>query len=392
MVNAVDDPPNCDFFAMAVVRRGDLQVAISTNGRSPAFARWMREGIERALPAGHSALLELLGDARQQLKARGPIPPYERWEAAITEDLIELISSDRGAAADLLLKRLSDEPVVPLDARPAQRISPLNTRRGRVSLVGAGPGNPDLITVAGLKRLQDADVVAYDRLIHPQLLAEAPEKAERIGVGKSAGMAGWEQDSIERLLIERALRGERVVRLKGGDPFVFGRGAEEVAALVAARIPVEVIPGVTSATSVPALAGIPVTHRAFASAVTFVTAHEDPAKPDQGVDWAWVAQSRGTIVILMGLRRLTRICARLMAEGMDATTPAAVIASGTLPEQQVVSADLETLPARALAGELSSPALIVVGDVVRFPAYLERLGAADPTDPAPLIASLTVAC
>lgn len=390
MVNAVDDPPNCDFFAMAVVRRGDLQIAISTNGRSPAFARWMREGIDRAVPARYGDLLELLGDARQQLKASGSIPLYERWEAAITEDLLELLPRDRAAAAELLLNRLTGEQDTPVDTQSAPSIAPLNARRGYVSLVGAGPGDPDLITVAGLRRLRAADVVAYDRLVHPQLLDEAPEKAERIGVGKAPGAVGWEQESIERLLTERALNGEHVVRLKGGDPFVFGRGAEEVAALVAARVSVEVIPGVTSATSVPALAGIPVTHRALASSVTFVTAHEDSSKPDQGVDWAWVARASGTIVIMMGLRRIERICARLIAEGMDATTPAAVIASGSLPEQQVVSADLATLPARAVG--LRPPALIVVGDVVRFPAHLERIGAADPTDPAPLIASLTVAC
>ena len=240
------------------------------------------------------------------------------------------------------------------------------TRPGTVTIVGAGPGDPELITVRGLARLRAADVVVYDRLVDPRLVDEAPSTAERVYAGKSAGHATLEQECIERILIERALAGRRVVRLKGGDPFVFGRGGEELAALVTAGIPVEVVPGVPRALAVPAAAGIPVTHREMASCCTIVTGHEDPRKPDETVDWDWVARSPGTVVILMGLHRLGPIRDRLIAGGRAADTPAAVIASGTLPEQRVVVEPLACLPERVTTAGLTAPALVVIGDVVRL--------------------------
>jgi uroporphyrin-III C-methyltransferase len=239
-------------------------------------------------------------------------------------------------------------------------------RNGMVSLVGAGPGDPELITVRGLARLRSANVLVYDRLVHPALVAEAPDEAERIYVGKAASKTTLNQQTIEALLIERARRGLWVVRLKGGDPFVFGRGGEELAALIGAGVPVEVVPGVTSAIAAPAAAGIPVTHRHFASDVTFVTAHEDPAKITSSVDWDWLARASGTLVILMGLRQVWAICTRLIAAGREADTPAAVIASATLPEQRVVRSRLGRLAAAVADARLRSPALIVIGDVVRF--------------------------
>jgi uroporphyrin-III C-methyltransferase len=241
--------------------------------------------------------------------------------------------------------------------------------RGRVALVGAGPGDPELITVRGLRRLQAADVVVYDRLIHPALLDEAPRWAERVFVGKVPG-AGHDQRAIEALLIARARAGRQVVRLKGGDPFVFGRGGEELAALAAAGVEVEVVPGVTSALAVPALAGIPVTQRGLSSAVTIVTAHEDPTKLAASVDWDWLAASCGTLVILMGLGRLAAICERLLAAGRAPDCPAAVIANGTLPTQRQVTAPLCELAAAAASAELTSPALIVIGEVVTLQAQL----------------------
>jgi uroporphyrin-III C-methyltransferase len=237
---------------------------------------------------------------------------------------------------------------------------------GKVSIVGAGPGDPDLITVRGLERVLRADVLVYDRLVDPRLVAEAPRHAERIFAGKAAGYAALDQRAIEALLIERARAGYHVVRLKGGDPFVFGRGGEELEALVAAGIPVEVVPGVTSAVGVPANAGIPVTHRGLASSVTIVTGHEDPRKESSAIDWDWVAASRGTVVILMGLQHLAAICDRLLAGGLAPDTPAAAIASGTFPDQRVVTAPLAGLAATVAAANLHAPALVVVGDVVRF--------------------------
>lgn len=245
---------------------------------------------------------------------------------------------------------------------------------GSVAIVGAGPGDPELITVRGLNRLRACQVVIYDRLVSPLLLDAAPAWAERIFVGKQPGGPAHQQRDIEAILVREARAGRRVVRLKGGDPFVFGRGGEEALALIAAGVPVEIVPGVTSATAVPALAGIPVTQRGLASAVTIVTAHEDPTKDAETVDWEWLAAGSGTLVILMGLSRLPAVCRRLIAAGRAASTPAAVIASGTLPEQQVVVAELATLGAASAEANLQSPALIVVGDVVSLQARLASAG------------------
>jgi uroporphyrin-III C-methyltransferase len=257
------------------------------------------------------------------------------------------------------------------------------TEWGMVSIVGAGPGDPELITVRGLSRLRAADVVVYDRLVNPHLLDEGPPLAERVFAGKVPGFAMLDQRAIEAVLIDRARAGKRVVRLKGGDPFVFGRGGEEVEALIAAGVACEVVPGVTSATAVPAMAGIPVTHRAMASSVTIVTAHEDPRKFQESVDWSWLAASSGTLVILMGLRRLESICQRLIAEGRSPDTPAAVISAGTLPDQQTVTGCLASLPEAVADAGVRSPSLIVVGDVVRFSDLLEPIEPALATGAAP---------
>jgi uroporphyrin-III C-methyltransferase len=239
------------------------------------------------------------------------------------------------------------------------------TARGRVSIVGAGPGDPELITVRALARIRTAEVLVFDRLVDPALVAEAPPTAERVFAGKARGFAALEQHEIEALLMARALAGKHVVRLKGGDPYVFGRGGEEVATLVAAGIPVEVVPGVSSALAVPASAGIPVTHRELSSSLTIVTGHEDPAKPEAAVDWDWLAASNGTLVILMGLSQLPGIRDRLIVGGRSPETPAAAIASGTRPEQRVVTGSLADLPEKVAAAQLVAPALVVVGDVVR---------------------------
>ena len=237
---------------------------------------------------------------------------------------------------------------------------------GRVSIVGAGPGDPELITVRALARIRTAEVLVYDRLVDPALVGEAPQSAERVFAGKARGFAALEQHEIEALLIARALAGKHVVRLKGGDPFVFGRGGEEVATLVAAGIPVEVVPGVSSALAAPASAGIPVTHRELSSSLTIVTGHEDPTKPEAAVDWDWLAASNGTLVILMGLSQLPGIRDRLVAGGRSGETPAAAIAAGTRRDQRVVTATLAELPEMVAAAQLVAPALVVIGDVVRY--------------------------
>lgn len=244
-------------------------------------------------------------------------------------------------------------------------------RRGIVYLVGAGPGDPGLITVKGLQVLRTADVVVYDRLVHPALLGEAPSGSERIYVGKRAGGHGFPQETINTLLIDRARAGLTVVRLKGGDPFVFGRGGEECEALCAAGIRFEIVPGVTSAVAVPAFAGIPVTHRRYASAFAVVTGHEC----DGTSDLDWEALSRlPTLVVLMGLHRLPEITRRLLAHGARPSTPAAVVTGGTLPLQRTVTGTIATIAALAEEASLQPPGILIVGEVVGLHDRLQWFG------------------
>jgi len=251
---------------------------------------------------------------------------------------------------------------------------------GMVYIVGAGPGDPDLITVRGLRCLQRADIVVYDRLISAELLDEAPH-AEHVYVGKAPGHHVRTQEQINALLLREARRGKTVVRLKGGDPFVFGRGGEECLALAQAGVPFEVVPGITSAVAVPAYAGIPVTQRNVATSFTVVTGHTAGAD-GCAIDWEALPR-RGTLIILMGLRNLARIAAQLVAHGRDPETPVAVIAHGTTPDQHVVSGTLADIAAHAQ--ELRSPATIVVGEVVRL---AEQIGWFHPQTPLPVLAAL----
>ncbi len=233
--------------------------------------------------------------------------------------------------------------------------------RGKVYLVGAGPGDPELITVRGLRVLRAAEVVIYDRLVHPRLVAEAPAEAERICVGGHGEGRRLPQEEINRLLVDRARAGKRVVRLKGGDPFVFGRGGEEVEALRAAGVPYEVIPGVTAAVAVPGAAEIPLTHRAYSSGFAVVTGHECQGPSD--LDWAALVRVP-TLVVLMGLRRLSQITERLLAHGADPQVPAAVISRGTLEDQRVVVGTIAEIARKVAEAAVAPPATLVVGKVV----------------------------
>jgi uroporphyrinogen III methyltransferase/synthase len=248
---------------------------------------------------------------------------------------------------------------------------------GRVLLVGAGPGDPDLLTVRALRELERAEVVLYDALIDPAILLLVPEGCERIDVGKRGdGTKGVAQDKIADLLIEKARAGKRVVRLKGGDPFVFGRGGEEATRLRAAGIPFEVVPGISSAIAVPAYAGIPVTDRRLSSSVAVVTGHRGKDEHDHRIDWEGLSRSAETLVILMGTAWLEDIVARVIAGGRDPATPAAAIARGSTPQQRVVVARLRDLPARVRAAGLAAPTVVVVGRVVEFrehAAWYEQL-------------------
>ncbi len=237
---------------------------------------------------------------------------------------------------------------------------------GKVYLVGAGPGDPELITLKGLECIKNADVIIYDYLASPSLLKHAREHAEIIYVGKKGGDHTLSQDRINALIAEKAQKGFTVTRLKGGDPFIFGRGGEEAEVLIDARIPFEIIPGVTSAIAAPAYAGIPLTHRKFTSTIAFVTGHEDPSKAESNIDWAALAKGIGTLVFLMGVKNLPHITDRLMHHGMSPDTPVALVRWGTTPKQTTVSGTLDTIVERTKAAGLKPPAIIVVGHVVKL--------------------------
>ena len=347
-LNAVDDLEHSSFIAPAIHREGDITVAVSTGGKSPALAVRLRQRIARLVGRAEARLCALLGELRPELAARVPDARGRTalWYAIVDSDVIDFVRrGDIEGARGRIEELIGPHPLSP---------SPFG-RGGTVSLVGAGPGDPGLITAKGLELLRSADVVVYDRLVSHALLAQAPAEAERI-------LRGTDQEDVNALLIKRAREGLNVVRLKGGDPFVFGRGAEECAALRAAGVRYQVVPGVTSATGVPAAAGIPVTHRGVASAFAVVAGHECEGPSD--LDWEALARVP-TLVVLMGLSALPDIVARLRAQGAAPDTPVAVIASGTLPEQRTVVGSLGDIADLVAGAGLEPPATVVIGEVVR---------------------------
>jgi uroporphyrin-III C-methyltransferase/precorrin-2 dehydrogenase/sirohydrochlorin ferrochelatase len=345
-VLAVDDVPNCDFIAPALVRRGDITIAISTGGRSPAMARRTRERLELALPPSWADLLEVAASARDRLGSTRAVIDPDRWQTALDGDVERLAESGQlEEATELLLRRLE-----------SSLFEGAVSHRGLVSLVGAGPGDADLLTLRAVRRLQTADAVVHDRLVSADVLAFARPDAERFDVGKAAGGVGSTQSEINTLLVNLGQAGKRVVRLKGGDPFVFGRGGEEALALARAGVAWEIVPGISSALAAPAAAGIPVTHRGLSAAVTIVNGHD----PDQH-DWSALAHSGGTLVFLMGLEHLEEIAARLVAHGRAADEPAAVVQWAWTRRQRIVSAALTEIATTARAEHFEAPAVLVVG-------------------------------
>ena len=339
LVNVVDDPAACGFYFPALVQRGRLCIGISTGGASPTAAAWLRQKIEALLPPGFDGILDRLAARREAVKAEGGS------EAKRAERLQQAFALELAAA---------EAPHAPAAARE-------NAGPGRVALVGAGCGRADLITVRGLRLLQQCRAVVYDDLIDSALLDTAPAGAERIYVGKRSGRHSAPQAEINAALIALAQRGGLTVRLKGGDPYVFGRGGEEALALQRAGIPFEVVPGITAAIAVPAEAGIPVTHRGVSRAVHIITAHTQDETPDFS-RWAALAAD-GTLVFLMGLQRLPQIAAGLLAGGLPPQTPAAVLSGGNAPHPAAVRANLGEITDAARAAGVEAPAVIVVGDV-----------------------------
>ena len=371
LLNAMDDAQYCHFIAPAIHRQGDVAVAVSTGGASPALAVRVRDAIARRVGPEYGELASLLAALRPIVAEAVPdhASRAKLWhEIVASSALRQLRRGDRRGAQlriAALVRRAArrDGDAAPSGSSP-NGDPDARRRRGIVYLVGGGPGAPGLITVSGLRALRRADVVVYDRLVSRELLAHAPPRARRIYAGKRSGDGNdARQEAINRLLMRFARRGLRVVRLKGGDPFVFGRGGEEYAALRAANIRVRVIPGVSAAIAAPGAVGVPVTRRGAASAFVVVAGRGEDGD-DPNVDWGAVARMP-TIVVLMGLATVRRVACRLLEQGLSFNTPAAVIASATLPAQRAVVGTLGTITTLVAEAELTSPATLVVGEVVR---------------------------
>ncbi len=349
-VNVVDRTDLCTFIMPAIVHRGDVIIGISTSGASPVLARNIRAQIESILPARLGALSAFARSFRQAVKATFAWDGRKRfWERFF----------DGPIAADVLAGReaMAREKMV----SQINRANVGAAHRGCVHIVGAGPGDPDLLTLRAVQVMRDADVVLYDNLIGPRILDYVRRDAKRIYVGKTRARHSRTQNEINALLVHYAMTGARVVRLKGGDPFVFGRGGEEVEAVRTQEIAVEVVPGITAAAGCAATAQIPLTHRDHANAVTFVTGHGSAGEPD--LDWAALARRNQTLAIYMGAANAALISQKLISHGLDGKTSVAVIENGTLPEQKTVRGSLTALSDLMRDNDILGPAMLVIGDV-----------------------------
>jgi uroporphyrin-III C-methyltransferase/precorrin-2 dehydrogenase/sirohydrochlorin ferrochelatase len=354
-VNVVDCPELCDFIFPAIIDRSPVVIAISTGGASPVLARQLRTRIEAGIPSRFGTLARIAAGLRERVRQAIPDPRTRRhfWERTLQGPAAELALQGRAEEAESLLLKEADA---------TRQDEP---ERGSVALVGAGPGDPDLLTLRALRLLQEADVVVYDRLVSPEVLGLVRRDARRIYAGKERSRHSIPQESINELLANLAGEGHRVVRLKGGDPFIFGRGGEEIETLMARGIPFQVVPGITAASGCAAYAGIPLTHRDHAHACVFVAGHLKDGTL-QGIDWPQLARPRQTVVVYMGLQGLPQICSELIRHGAPPSRPAALIQQGTTRDQKVVAATLETLPAAVAASNVKAPTLVIVGEVVRL--------------------------
>ncbi len=350
-VNVVDQPELCSFIFPSILDRSPVIVAVSSGGNAPVLARLLRARLETLIPSAYGALAILLGEYRYQVKQKLTSLTYRMrfWESIVNGPVAELMMSGQKAKAEALLLQQLEHG---LDSN----------RGGEVYLVGAGPGDPDLLTFRALRLMQQADVVLYDRLVSPQILNMTRQDAEKIHVGKQRAKHTMPQQEISNLLVTLARQGKRVLRLKGGDPFIFGRGGEEIEELAAAGIPFQIVPGITAASGCSAYAGIPLTHRDYAQSVRFVTGHLRDDSCD--LDWSQLVQPGQTVVYYMGLLSLPEICKQLILHGRDPQTPIALIQQGTTPQQKVYTGTLYSMPALIASKEVKAPTLIIVGEVV----------------------------
>ncbi len=358
-VNVVDAPKLCTFTMASIVDRSPIVIAISSDGNAPVLARYIRAKIEAMLPATYGRIANIAGEFREKVKEKFTTTQARRifWEGMLQGSFVErVLSGQEQAARDLLQNSLDNA-----DAK---------ANKGEVFLVGGGPGDPDLLTFRALRLMQQCDVCVYDKLVSPEVMELVRRDAELIYVGKSRNQHTLPQEEINALLARLALQGKRVLRLKGGDPFIFGRGGEEIETLMQHGVPFQVVPGITAANGVSSYAGIPLTHRDYAQACLFITGHLK-AKPNStemelDLDWQAMARPRQTLVIYMGLVGLEQICAQLILHGVSPDMPAAVVQQGTTQRQRVVTATVKDLAQKVKLAQIKAPCLTIVGEVVKL--------------------------
>ena len=357
-VNVVDNPQLCDFIMPSVVDRRPVQVAVSTGGASPVLARLLRARLETLIPAAYGRLATLLRDFRGRVKARIPQATERRrfWEDIAQGPVAEMVFAGQDDAAARALEQA-------LETSPATEGAGAN-KTGEVYLVGGGPGDPDLLTFRALRLMQQADVVLYDRLVAPAIVALTRKEARKIYVGKERDSHTVPQAELNALLVRLAKEGKRVLRLKGGDPFIFGRGGEEIEELAAAGIPFQVAPGITAASGCAAAAGIPLTHRDYAQSCVFVTGHLKDGKLD--FNWRTLTQPKQTIAVYMGVKGVDALRRGLLEHGMAADTPAAIVQQGTMPEQKTYAGTVGTLTEIVSRNDIKPPSMIIIGEVARL--------------------------
>jgi uroporphyrin-III C-methyltransferase/precorrin-2 dehydrogenase/sirohydrochlorin ferrochelatase len=351
LVNVVDNTPLCQFITPSIVDRSPIVIAISSGGVAPVLLRYLRQKLESVIPQKISLLGQFSEKFRDSVKKRFKSVTERRyfWEDVLDGDITESVLQGNEQVAE---KKFLEK----LNAPDASKTV------GEVYLVGAGPGDPDLLTFRALRLMQKADVVVYDRLVSPQILELVRRDAVKIYVGKAKSNHSVPQTEINELLVQKALAGNRVVRLKGGDPFIFGRGGEELETLIEQGVSFQVVPGITAASGAASYAGIPLTHRDHAKSVVFATGHLQDNSIN--LNWQGLAQPDQTIVFYMGLTGLPIICEQLVKHGLAPTTPIAMVQSATTPEQKVVIGTLEDIQQKAEAAAIKPPALIIVGSVV----------------------------
>ena len=364
-VNAVDSPDLCSFIMPSIIDRSPVQIAVSTGGASPVLARLLRTRLESFIPAAYGRLARLVDDYREHVKQRFKVPDQRRyfWENILQGRVAELLFAGHEEKARSALQEAIDDT-------DAHYNDP-----GEVYLVGAGPGDPDLITFRALRLMQQADVVVYDRLVSEPVLDMVRRDAEMIYAGKARDQHTLSQESINQLLVRLAKEGKRVLRLKGGDPFIFGRGGEEIETLAAEGIPFQVVPGITAASGCASYAGIPLTHRDYAQSCTFVTGHLKDGSVD--LDWEKLAKPAQTIVFYMGLHSIPAISRELIAHGLPETTPVALVQQGTTRNQRVYIETLGSMQDLAEREALKPPTIIIVGEVVSLQEKLSWFGMKD---------------